>query len=177
MAEIEEKHKGIIFVDAKRCLGCKRCWQACAISHSKSKSFFDLVRLGEETTTAVAFKPIGKLVVPVECRHCEAPQCVIACPSGALKRMENGIVLLDSRYCVGCKSCMIACPYGAIRISNVTRKIFKCDFCIDRQAEGKGPACASACPTGCLEFVRIEEINERFKSGTLESLMIFQNLS
>jgi Fe-S-cluster-containing dehydrogenase component len=26
----------------------------------------------------------------------------------------------------------------------------KCDMCVVRQKEGKGPACAAICPTGCI---------------------------
>ena len=37
-----------------------------------------------------------------------------ACPSGALKRRDDGIVIADEDVCIGSRACMTACPYGAL---------------------------------------------------------------
>jgi Fe-S-cluster-containing dehydrogenase component len=51
---------------------------------------------------------------PKNCFHCEEPDCVTVCPTGAsYKRAEDGIVLVDPALCIGCKLCSWACPYGA----------------------------------------------------------------
>src|SRR3546814_7188096 len=48
------------------------------------------------------------------CNHCDAPACVINCPTTAMhKRPEDGVVLVDHTKCVGCQYCTWACPYEA----------------------------------------------------------------
>ncbi len=98
----------------------------------------------------------------VLCNHCENPPCVRVCPTKAtFKRESDGIVLMDFHRCIGCRFCMAACPYGS-RSFNFrdprpfiaeTNKAFptrmkgvveKCNFCAERLAVGKQPACAEA---------------------------------
>ena len=98
----------------------------------------------------------------VLCNHCENPPCVRACPTRAtFKREADGIVIMDFHRCIGCRFCMAACPFGA-RSFNFrdprpfimeTNKAFptrmkgvveKCNFCAERLAEGKAPACVEA---------------------------------
>ncbi len=103
---------------------------------------------------AVEHKPFLVL-----CNHCENPPCVRACPTKSTwKRESDGVVLMDFHRCIGCRFCMAACPFGArsfnyrdprpfIRHLNVkypTRSkgvVEKCNFCAERLAEGKLPAC------------------------------------
>ena len=35
------------------------------------------------------------------------------CPTGATYRTEDGVVVIDHEYCIGCRYCVQACPYGA----------------------------------------------------------------
>jgi len=98
----------------------------------------------------------------VLCNHCENPSCVRACPTKAtFKRESDGIVLMDFHRCIGCRFCMAACPFGARSFNyrdprpfiTVTNKEFptrmkgvveKCNFCAERLAVGKLPACVEA---------------------------------
>ncbi|MFV9644476.1 MAG: sulfate reduction electron transfer complex DsrMKJOP subunit DsrO [Desulfobacterales bacterium] len=97
----------------------------------------------------------------VLCNHCEKPACVRACPTRATFQREDGIVLMDFHRCIGCRFCMAACPYGSrsfnfrdprpfIKEENKefpTRMkgvVEKCNFCAERLAVGKMPACAEA---------------------------------
>jgi molybdopterin-containing oxidoreductase family iron-sulfur binding subunit len=98
----------------------------------------------------------------VLCNHCENPPCVRACPTKAtFKRESDGIVLMDFHRCIGCRFCMAACPFGARSfnyrdprpfIKKVNKKfptrmkgvVEKCNFCAERLAEGKLPACVEA---------------------------------
>ncbi len=50
---------------------------------------------------------------PVQCQQCEDPPCVKACPVRATFRDENGIVVIDYNWCIGCRMCQLACPYWA----------------------------------------------------------------
>lgn len=107
----------------------------------------------------------------VLCNHCTNPACVRVCPTQAtFKRPEDGIVMMDFHRCIGCRFCMAACPFGArsfnfqeprphikteINMAFPTRErgvVEKCNFCDDRLAVGKLPACVEACKCGALCF-------------------------
>lgn len=102
------------------------------------------------------------------CNHCEEPPCVRVCPTKATFKSKDGITMMDFHRCIGCRFCMAACPYGArsfnwkdprpfIRKRNdkfPTRMrgvVEKCNFCAERLAEGKKPACVEA-SRGALVF-------------------------
>jgi Fe-S-cluster-containing dehydrogenase component len=111
---------------------------------------------------------------PRSCLHCETPDCVTVCPTGAsYKRAEDGIVLVDQDKCIGCQLCAWACPYGAREIalphpktaaSDSSRKdskrgtMQKCTLCVDRiynetlEMRDRQPACVLACPTRARMF-------------------------
>jgi Fe-S-cluster-containing dehydrogenase component len=96
---------------------------------------------------------------PRSCLHCETPDCVTVCPTGAsYKRAEDGIVLVDEDKCIGCKLCSWACPYGAREYSQVRGTMQKCTLCVDRiyneafEEIDRQPACVMACPTRARHF-------------------------
>jgi sulfite dehydrogenase (quinone) subunit SoeB len=96
---------------------------------------------------------------PRSCLHCETPDCVTVCPTGAsYKRAEDGIVLVDEDKCIGCKLCSWACPYGAREYSEVRGTMQKCTLCVDRiynesfEEYDRQPACVMACPTRARHF-------------------------
>ncbi|HOM37950.1 MAG TPA: 4Fe-4S dicluster domain-containing protein [Spirochaetota bacterium] len=135
------------------CVGCGRCEVACAIEHSESKHpvisyFFEKVR----QTPRIIVERKGNISFANTCRHCEEPDCVNACISGALYKDLSGKILYDPAKCVGCYSCIMACPYGAI-MKDLNRKerkqIVKCDLCNKREG---GPACVEACPNRAIVF-------------------------
>ncbi|MBW1996043.1 MAG: 4Fe-4S dicluster domain-containing protein, partial [Deltaproteobacteria bacterium] len=110
----------------------------------------------------------------VLCNHCENPPCCRVCPTKAtFKRQSDGIVLMDFHRCIGCRFCMAACPFGArsfnfrdprpfietINPEFPTRMrgvVEKCNFCAERLAEGKMPACVEA-SDGAIVFGDLED--------------------
>ena len=43
-------------------------------------------------------------------------------------------------------------------------QMMKCDMCYDRTSVGKGPMCATVCPSGALKYATMEEI-QRTRRG------------
>ena len=104
-------------------------------------------------------KPAMTVHFPRSCLHCETPDCVTVCPTGAsYKRAEDGIVLVDEDKCIGCKLCSWACPYGAREYSEQRGVMQKCTLCVDRiynesfDEIDRQPACVMACPTRARHF-------------------------
>ena len=96
---------------------------------------------------------------PRSCLHCETPDCVTVCPTGAsYKRAEDGIVLVDEDKCIGCQLCAWACAYGAREFSEERGVMQKCTLCVDRiynetfEEYDRQPACVMACPTRARHF-------------------------
>jgi anaerobic dimethyl sulfoxide reductase subunit B (iron-sulfur subunit) len=97
----------------------------------------------------------------VACNHCAQPACVEACPAGALaRREEDGVVLLDSSLCDGCRACEHACPYGAIQYDEATGRMGKCDACAELVSRGEQPVCVTACTMRVLRFGWLDEMGE-----------------
>jgi carbon-monoxide dehydrogenase iron sulfur subunit len=95
----------------------------------------------------------SRQLVPQHCKHCEDPQCLRACMSGALSKGADGYVVCDTDTCVGCYMCVMSCPNGAARpATSGKRRLVKCDGCSERDSM----ACAAACPTGCLKVAEID---------------------
>ncbi|CCQ73743.1 4Fe-4S dicluster domain-containing protein [Magnetospira sp. QH-2] len=96
---------------------------------------------------------------PKSCLHCENAQCVTVCPTGAsYKREEDGIVLVNEDWCIGCKLCSWACPYGAREFDESEGVMKKCTLCVDRiynehmQEIDRQPSCVVTCPAGARHF-------------------------
>jgi Fe-S-cluster-containing dehydrogenase component len=90
--------------------------------------------------------------VPKICNHCEKPPCVQVCPVGATYKTEDGVILVDKEYCIGCRYCIQACPYGMRFIQPKTHTADKCTFCYHRIVKGLLPACVEVCPTQARVF-------------------------
>jgi molybdopterin-containing oxidoreductase family iron-sulfur binding subunit len=122
------------------------------------------------------------------CNQCDDPPCVRYCPTRATWKREDGIVMMDFHRCIGCRYCMAGCPYGSRSfnwrdprpfIKNVnlefptrTRGVVeKCNFCVERLAQGLIPACVEACKEKALVFGDLKdpksEIREALKYKTL----------
>ena len=89
-----------------------------------------------------------------------------ACIAGAISRTAGNAVLTDADKCIGCWTCVMVCPYGVIGRHLDEHTAYRCDRCPDR-AE---PACVSACPTGALIFLTVEEFSSRQRSTAAEEL-------
>lgn len=90
--------------------------------------------------------------VPKLCNQCENPACVQVCPVGATYQTQDGVVLIDRKWCIGCGYCIMACPYGVRFFHPVHKVAEKCTFCYHRISKGLKTACVDACPFGARQI-------------------------
>ena len=165
--------KFTMVVDLAKCGNARKCVDACQHGHMlpKSHEWIKLYYLQDSEHTAPYW-------FPKTCYHCDNPLCVSVCPVGATYKRDDGIVLVDTKRCIGCKFCMTGCPYSARQfhwgdpevevaedfvydpeLNNppVEGTTGKCIFCADRLRKNQLPRCVSACPMGALYFGDIIE--------------------
>lgn len=136
--------------DSDRCFGCLACVVACQQEHQLSphQKFIDIKTVGPTRVN-------GKMTmrfIPYICVHCHSPLCIKACPLMAIRKRDDGAVLIDSERCIGCRDCTWACPYQAILFNDEDQIALKCDLCFQRVEKGLLPSCAHHCPAHAIHF-------------------------
>lgn len=129
-----------------RCIDCELCMEACVKTNQVPSYGYRTTILQRKMPKAVEQKVE---FIPVLCNQCNRPPCVTGCPTKATyKDKQNGIVMMNNKKCIGCKTCMTACPYNARYYNEEMHSVDKCDFCYGtRLSKGlKTTACAEACP-------------------------------
>lgn len=145
--------------------GCDLCERACSTRHGAPRIRLNGLQLGTAD-------------VLTGCKHCVwTPECVEACPANALEYTPEGLLHVNDR-CTGCGACAEACPYEAITmiplypavsgpLDWLMRRVRqppmlrlhanKCDSCHGYADQ----ACMTACPTGSLRWIGVDEIVDR----------------
>jgi tetrathionate reductase subunit B len=175
-AKRDETSKGPwygIGIDIKKCIGCGRCANACKIENNVPQEPFFFRSWVEQYTIKTdgsvkiespngginGFKQtvpdeeiFKSFFVPKMCNQCHKSPCIQVCPVGATYDSPEGIVLVDDKYCIGCRYCVQACPYGCRYIHPERKVVDKCNLCYHRVKKGLIPACFEVCPTGARIF-------------------------
>jgi len=179
-------------LDLSRCIGCRRCVYACVDENNQSRTpqihWITVLRfkkgdkwINDLENADKYYNPSkvpeeGAFYMPTQCMQCERPPCVKSCPTKATWKEDDGIVVVDYNWCIGCRYCMAACPYGARHFNWAAPKIpkdeintkthylgnrpryvgvvEKCTFCIQktRNEPGQYTACVEVCPVGARKF-------------------------
>lgn len=150
-----------IITDLNRCVGCLACSVACkALNNVQIGHFWNKVlRIGPYPNEEEGDYPnVYMYFVPLTCQHCENPQCVEVCPTGAAVKTENGTVQIDPDSCIACGSCLEACPYGVRYIDEEENVAMKCTMCRGNIDPNAGvPQCVSQCSGNARWYGDIDE--------------------
>ncbi|MGC9360837.1 MAG: 4Fe-4S dicluster domain-containing protein [Anaerolineae bacterium] len=143
-----------IVIHEEYCIGCRLCEVHCLVAHSSSRDIIKAYRDERNTIMPrVIVEESGPLSFAMQCRQCQDPRCLEACPSGAIQRAPgSGTITLDESRCVGCWMCIMVCPVGAVQQSLTEHKVAsKCDLCQDLGE----PACVAHCPNEALTYEEV----------------------
>jgi anaerobic dimethyl sulfoxide reductase subunit B (iron-sulfur subunit) len=158
------------YLDASACSGCKACQVACQDKHGLSadvrwRRVYE-VSGGDWRLDGNAWRQdTFAYYLSIACNHCERPICVEVCPTKAMHRRDDGLVLIDERKCIGCRYCEWACPYGAPQFDARAGVMGKCTFCAEQRDTGVPPACVAACGLRALDYGTVEELAAKYGSA------------
>ena len=162
-------------IDVSKCIGCGNCVRACAAENGVPKGYFrtwvERYQINDDDSEHPkvdspdgginGFPPrhatgVKSFFVPKLCNHCVDSPCVQSCPVGATFDSPDGVVLVDEKYCVGCRYCIQACPYGCRYLHPTKHTADKCTLCYHRITKGLTTACCEACPTGARKLADLK---------------------
>ena len=170
------KQYGFYF-DASVCSGCKACMTACKDKNNLpvGMNWRKVTEYGGGSWVPAAAHPdlyiannVYSYAVSTACMHYQNPACLAACPTGAIYKRDDGVVLIDQTKCVGCRYCEWACPYGAPQFSAETGVMTKCNMCQDLMAQGQNPACVDACVMRALQVGELDALRAQY--GTVNAI-------
>jgi formate dehydrogenase iron-sulfur subunit len=181
-------------VDTTRCTACRGCQVACKEwknlppnptkqtgTHQNPPDLnpynHKLVRFSEHLLD-------GKVVwnfFPDQCRHCLIPPCEHAATvKGAVVQDEatGAVIYTELTVKDDFKAIREACPYDIPRQDPTTKRIVKCDMCIDRVKANMLPMCVKSCAMGAMNFgeradmlklaeARLKDVQKEFSKAKL----------
>jgi Fe-S-cluster-containing dehydrogenase component len=182
-----------MIIDTGKCIGCGNCVRACAVENQVPQGYYRTwveryQVLGSDLEHPRVESPEGGIngfpaeagregknfYVPKLCNQCAHSPCVQVCPVGATFESPDGAVLVDQKYCLGCRYCVQACPYGCRFINPETKTVEKCTLCYHRITQGLTTACSEACPTGARTLVDLKNpkdpVHEFLRNNSVQVL-------
>ena len=157
-----------ILVDLKRCIGCHTCTMACRMENNiQVGSWIGVETVGgpHADTAKGTYPNVSMYFVPKMCNHCRHPPCLPTCPTSAIHKREDGIVLVDKQKCNGCGLCAKACPYEIPRVNREAVVVEMCTLCSHRIDKELEPFCVTCCITRAFEFGDVSDPDSKISQS------------
>jgi Fe-S-cluster-containing hydrogenase component 2 len=94
------------------------------------------------------------------CRKCEDAPCIAVCPTEALEKDSEGVVMRHTNLCVSCKSCVAICPFGTMMTDFFKHHRNK-DLFYDLNDDNEVRKFIEACPEGTVVTTDEDESPEK----------------
>ncbi len=159
------------YFDSSTCSGCKACQAACKDKNHLPagilwRRVYEVTGGGWTRHGAAWSSDVFAYNVSISCNHCLDPICVEVCPSRAMSKRPDGIVLVEAERCLGCRYCSWACPYGAPQYDLRSGRMTKCNLCADDVDQGLPPACVAGCPLRAMDFGELVDLQAKHGPGS-----------
>ncbi|WP_027176329.1 4Fe-4S dicluster domain-containing protein [Desulfovibrio aminophilus] len=163
------------FIDTTKCTACRGCQVACKewkgfppVPTKQTGTHQNPPDLNPYNVKLVRFSEhmdkTGKVswyFFPDQCRHClEAPCKMASSVEGAIIQdpATGAVIYTEKTAQEDFDVIRGACPYDIPRQDPDTKRIVKCDMCIDRVQANLLPMCVKSCAMGAMSFGEREEI-------------------
>ena len=93
------------------------------------------------------------------CRKCEDAPCIAVCPTEALEKDSDDVVIRHTNLCISCKSCVTICPFGTM-MTDFFRHHRNKDLFYDLNDENEVRKFIEACPMGTVVATEQDESPE-----------------
>jgi Fe-S-cluster-containing dehydrogenase component len=111
-----------MIVDVARCHNCYNCFITTKDEYveQEHKGYTGPQPLHGHSWVDMEYRESGEWPIvetnfrPVMCNHCDDAPCMKAATGDAIKKRDDGIVIIDPKKSKGQKQIVDACPYGAI---------------------------------------------------------------
>ena len=155
-----------MIVDVERCNNCRGCFLAVKDEHTgnnfpgyaEEQPAMGHNWLDIERKERGAYPIVDAHFMPVMCNHCDDAPCMKAAKNGAVRKRDDGIVIIDPVLAKGQKEIVDACPYGAVHWNEEKQLpqawIFDAHLLDDGWTQTRAEQC---CPTEVFKSIKVED--------------------
>jgi formate dehydrogenase iron-sulfur subunit len=158
-----------ILIDTTRCTACRGCQVGCKewknfppVATKQQGTHQNPPDLGPYNVKLVRFFEYEEAngtvkwnFFPDSCRHCLDAPCMAAAsvPGSIIKDEATGAIIFTEKTAKeDFYTIRTSCPYDIPRLDQKTKRIVKCDMCIDRVKANLLPMCVKSCAMGAMSF-------------------------
>jgi len=155
-----------MIVDVARCHNCYNCFITTKDEYvaQEHKGYTGPQPLHGHAWVDMEYRESGKWPIvetnfrPVMCNHCDDAPCMKAATGDAIKKRDDGIVIIDPEKSKGQKQIVDACPYGAIYWNEEEQIPQAWPFDAHLLDQGwEKTKIEMACPTDVLKSVKVTD--------------------